>query len=63
VVKVTIEVPESLLGDVYYAVGRVLARNAQEIENNSGARRHDGHDDSGPDEGEAGSAGADRDQD
>jgi hypothetical protein len=30
-VKVTLEVPESLLPEVYIAVGRVLRRNAVEV--------------------------------
>jgi hypothetical protein len=36
VVKVTIEVPEALVGDIYLAVGRVLERGQDELDEATG---------------------------
>jgi hypothetical protein len=42
-VKLTIEVPESLVGDIYMAVGRVLQRGQDELDE-AAARREEGDD-------------------
>ena len=35
-VKVTVEVPEALIGDIYIAVGRVLQRGQDELDEATG---------------------------
>ena len=35
-VKVTIEVPEAVVGDIYIAVGRVLQRGQEELDDATG---------------------------
>jgi hypothetical protein len=45
VVKITVEVPEELVGDIYIAVGRVLERGQDELdeaaEQAAGSQRDD----------------------
>jgi hypothetical protein len=45
VVKITVEVPEELVGDIYVAVGRVLKRGQDELdeatEQAAGSQRDD----------------------
>jgi hypothetical protein len=41
-VKINIEVPEDLVGDIYLAVGRVLQRGQDELDEAAARREEDG---------------------
>jgi hypothetical protein len=51
VVKITVEVPEELVGDIYVAVGAVLRRGQEELddatEQAAGSQRNDGDEPAG----------------
>jgi hypothetical protein len=48
-VKITVEVPESLVGDIYLAVGEALQRGQDELDEAT-ADREEGRDDESTDE-------------